>query len=77
MAVAAIDFRTRRTRELFCCFVHGAGRSLPAVVVDCYAFEDFGELSDVFGSFGAAAKQVLWEPSLHFPVDEPEAHDSS
>ena len=28
-------------------------------------------------SFGAAAKQVLWEPSLHFPVDEPEAHGSS
>ena len=48
MAVAAIDFRTRRTRELFCCCVHGAGRSLPAVVVDCYAFEDFGELSDDF-----------------------------
>ena len=44
---------------------------------ECDAFEDFGELSDVFGSFGAAAKQVLWEPSLHFPVDEPEAHGSS
>ena len=48
---------------------------LPWMNVTC--FEDFGELSDVFGSFGAAAKQVLWEPSLHFPVDEPEAHDSS
>ena len=44
---------------------------------ECDAFEDFGELSDVFGSFGAAAKQVLWEPSLHFPVDEPEAYGSS
>ena len=76
MAVAAIDFRTRRTRELFCCFVHGAGRLLPAVVVDCYAFEDFGELSDDL---------ELWERlqsrsqahSLHFPVREPEAHGSS
>ena len=77
LAVAAIEFRTCRTRELFCYNVYGAGRLLPAAVDECDAFEDFGELSDVFGSFGAAAKQVLWEPSLHFPVDEPEAHDSS
>ena len=40
--------------------VYGAGRSLPAVVDDCYAFEDFGELSDDLGALGAAAEQ---EPS--------------
>ena len=33
---------------------------------ECDAFEDFGELSDVFGSFGAAAKQVLWSPLCTF-----------
>ena len=43
---------------------------------DCYAFEDFGELSDDL---------ELWERlqsrskahSLHFLADEPEAHYSS
>ena len=77
MAVAAIEFRTRRTRELFCYNVYGAGRLLPAAVDECDAFEDFGELSDVFESFGAAAKQVLWEPSLHFLWTSRKTHDSS
>ena len=76
MAVAAIDFRTRRTRELFCCFVHGAGRLLPAVVDDCYAFEDFGELSDDFDALETLRSRSK-APSLHFLADEPEAHNSS
>ena len=56
--------------------VYGAGRSLPAVVDDYYALEDFGGLSDDL---------ELWERlqsrsqahSLHFPVREPEADGSS
>ena len=67
MAVAAIDFRTRRTRELFCCFVHGAGRLLPAAADECLSVGCFRCAAGCVGSFGAAAKQALQAPSPLFP----------